>query len=814
MDPTLNVLLVEDSADDAEFILRALRRAGYAPTWERVETAVDLAAALAARSWDVVLCDYVMPRFSGPEALRQVQACDPDLPVILVSGEVSQSAAVEAMRAGARDYVMKGDLLRLPPVVEREIAEAQRRRREQQAKAESEVRLRELVDDLDGILWEADPATMQFLFVSERAGALLGYPPAQWLAAPTFWVDRLHSDDREQAVRAVRQVIEGGDERQLEHRLIAADGREVWVRHSVRAVRDASERVTRVRGLTVDITARRIAEHAMRRRLEGERQVASVLMQLTTAPAERVDECVATALRSIALLARAHRGYVFLVTDDDGAQARVRHSWSARGTDDALGDCLTTAAAAPWWWAQMRAQRPIVIDRRDDLPTEASAERAMLGACGVQSIAAVPLSDGGTLRGFLCLSAADELSLDADDLTALLRVVGEGILGALDRARAENALRDSERRYRDLVENLSEVLYTVDTTGLVTFVSSNVEPYSGYRPDEIIGRPFTTFVHADDHADVLASYRRVLGGQLEPSEYRVLLRSGAVRWVRSSSRPIFRDNTLVGLQAVLIDISDRKRSEEQRELLDLLTAQAPVGIALTDATGQVTGINPVALEILGSPSEEASRGLNVLSMPALRTAGVDVLFRAAIERGERGSAEAFYRSHWGKESFVSLQVAPLFDGRSRVRGSVAVIEDATQRMQTEQALRDREQRLRSLIDGMGPSVLVGLTTPDGHVVAANRSALEVTGLRIEEVRGLHIADIPAFAHSEEVRARLREGVQRAASGMTSRFQGALSLRPAGECIIDFHVQPLRGLDGEVVYVIGTGIDVTERVRAD
>ncbi|MBX3024212.1 PAS domain S-box protein [bacterium] len=807
MSAPLNVLLVEDSADDAEFILRALRRGGYEPDWQRVETAADLAAALAARRWDVVLCDYVMPRFSGPAALRQTQAFDPDLPVILVSGEVSQSAAVEAMRAGARDYVMKGDLLRLAPVVEREIAEAQRRRRDQEATAESEVRLRELVGDLDGVLWEADPATLRFLFVSERAESLLGYPLAEWRASPTFWADRLHPDDLASAIAAVRQVADGGGERQLEHRLIAADGRPVWVRHSLRAVRHAAGHVTRLRGLTIDITARRAAEVAMRRRLDGERQVAAVLMQLAAALPEEVDACIVTALRTIATLARARRGYVFLVTET-GNEARLRHAWTADG-EQGFGECLTRAAAAPWWWASLRAARPIVLGR-DDLPPEAGAERAMLERHGVDAIAAVPLSDGGTMRGFLGLSAEGEMYLAADDLIAMLRVVGEVILSAIDRAGAALALRESERRYRDLIENLSEVIYTADTAGRITYISPNVELYSGYRPEEVVGRPITDFIHPDDRAALLANYRRGLAGAPEPGEFRVLRRSGDVRWVRSSRRPIHRDGVVVGMQATLIDVTDLKRGAEERQLLELLTAQVPVGIALTDAAGQVTGLNPVALAILGSPSEEASRALNVLDLPALRDAGVDHLFRAALERGERGAKEARYRSHWGRETCVSLQVAPLFDGE-RVRGCVAVIEDATARIEAEERLRESEQRLRALIDGMGPSILVGLSTPDGRMLEANRSALELTGLRIEQVRGLHIADVPAFAHSEAMRSQLRASIERAAAGLTSRFEGSVSGHPSGERVIQFHVQPLRDADGEVAYIIGTGVDVTDRV---
>lgn len=809
MGPTLNVLLVEDSPDDAEFILRALRRGGYEPDWTRVETAADLAAALPARRWDVVLCDYVMPHFSGPHALRQTQAFDPDLPVILVSGEVSQSAAVEAMRAGARDYVMKGDLLRLAPVVEREIAEAQRRRREQRERAESEVRLRELVDDLDGVLWEADPATLQFLFVSERAESLLGFPVAEWLASPTFWADHLHVEDREAAIAGVRQVIDGGGEHQLEHRLLAADGRHVWVRHLLHAVRDGEGRALRLRGLAIDVTARRTAEQAMRRRLEGERAVAGVLIQLATAPPDGLAQGIRSALSSIATLARARRSYVVLL-DEGGREARVHHSWSADGVDE-LGECATATAAAPWWWQQLRADCPIVLGRRADLPPAASAERAMLERHGVEAIAALPLSDGTGLRGFLALSAAGELFPRPDDLLAMLRVVGEAILGALARAAAVAALRDSERRYRDLVENLSEVIYTLDAAGRITYISPNVESYSGYRPDEIVGRPFTAFVHPDDEPALRVIGDRVLAGADEPIDFRVRLKSGEVRWVRSSGRRIVSGGAVAGLQAVLIDVTALRRGQEQREVLDLLTAQAPIGIALTDASGQVTGINPVALDILGSPSEAASRSLNVLTVPSLREAGVDGLFRAAIERGERGAAEARYRSHWGKESFVRLQVAPLFDGE-RVRGSVAVIEDSTQRVQAEQRLRESEQRLRSLIDGMGPSVMVGLMTPDGHLLEANRSALELSGLRLADVRGLHIAEVPVFAHSDAIRARLRDGVERAAAGVASHFDGEVRVRPGRQRVLEFHVQPLHGSDGGIAYIIGTCVDVTDRTH--
>jgi signal transduction histidine kinase len=120
----LRVLMVEDSADDAELIICELERGGYRVSCERVETREDLLAKLSESSWDVVLSDYSMPQFSGPDALELVKSRGLDLPFIIVSGAVGEETAVRAMRSGAHDYVLKQSLMRLVPAVERELREA------------------------------------------------------------------------------------------------------------------------------------------------------------------------------------------------------------------------------------------------------------------------------------------------------------------------------------------------------------------------------------------------------------------------------------------------------------------------------------------------------------------------------------------------------------------------------------------------------------------------------------------------------------------------------------------------------------------
>lgn len=124
----LQVLIAEDSADDFELVLREIRRGGYDPVHLRVETAEDMTAALRARSWDVVISDWRMPRFDAPRALAIVKEHDSDLPFIIVSGSIDDEIAVQAMRAGAHDFMTKSKLARLLPAIEREMREAALRR--------------------------------------------------------------------------------------------------------------------------------------------------------------------------------------------------------------------------------------------------------------------------------------------------------------------------------------------------------------------------------------------------------------------------------------------------------------------------------------------------------------------------------------------------------------------------------------------------------------------------------------------------------------------------------------------------------------
>jgi len=144
MGKPLRVLIVEDSEDDAFLVIRELERGGYDTTFERVETAEAMTAALKKQAWDVIIADYKMPHFSAPAALELFHQSGLDLPFIVVSGTVGEETAVATMRAGAHDYLMKGNLTRFVPAVERELREAKVRKERKRADYNLKERMKEI----------------------------------------------------------------------------------------------------------------------------------------------------------------------------------------------------------------------------------------------------------------------------------------------------------------------------------------------------------------------------------------------------------------------------------------------------------------------------------------------------------------------------------------------------------------------------------------------------------------------------------------------------------------------------------------------
>jgi two-component system, NarL family, sensor histidine kinase UhpB len=169
----LRVLIAEDSEDDALLLIRELERGGYALTFERVATVEAMTAALDRHPWDLVIGDHSMPRFSGTSALALVRERGLDVPFICVSGTITEEVAVAAMKAGANDYVTKGQIGRLVPAINRELREAAGR----QARREAEAAVRDaatLVENAPVGIFRATPDG-RILSANPALARILGY---------------------------------------------------------------------------------------------------------------------------------------------------------------------------------------------------------------------------------------------------------------------------------------------------------------------------------------------------------------------------------------------------------------------------------------------------------------------------------------------------------------------------------------------------------------------------------------------------------------------------------------------------------------
>jgi two-component system cell cycle sensor histidine kinase/response regulator CckA len=252
----LRVLLVEDSENDAELLLRELGQAGYDVSSERVETARAMRAALDGQKWDLVIADYSMPRFSAPEALALLKKVGLDLPFIIVSGTVGEEIAVESMKAGAHDYLSKGSLKRLVPAVERELQQVEQRRARRQA------------DEHYRLLFERNPAGIlrnapdgRILECNDAAVSIFGLTAKEELVGRNIRDFFADPGDRERILARLRSE---GVVTNLEIRLRRSDGSISWVLAGMTLIAGDAERAEFIEGLFHDITERKRLEDQLR----------------------------------------------------------------------------------------------------------------------------------------------------------------------------------------------------------------------------------------------------------------------------------------------------------------------------------------------------------------------------------------------------------------------------------------------------------------------------------------------------------------------------------------------------------------------
>lgn len=540
MSTPLLVLLVEDSEDDARLILRELSRGGYTVTAVRVETADEFRRELDRRPWDLVLSDYALPHFGGAQALQIVRESGRDLPFIFVSATIGEDVAVAAMKAGAHDYVMKGNLARLVGAVDRELRDAVDRRLHRAAEEQvriSEHKYRHLFQSMSDAALLIAGENDRIIDANEQAGVLFGQTRDEILGQPSSRLfPPLEAGPAREAARPDGDNWETVAQRK--------DGTLVPVQVSVSHV-ELNKRPF-VLALFRDITKRKQAEAALR--ISEERL--STVFHLSPTP-------------------------IAIVRVADNRLVDVNEAF-CHGTGYAREELLGHTPDELRLWPEP-AERAAILQALQTRGTAIACKlhgRRKSGEIGIGlgSLARIPLNGEPHLLWL--------------------------ILDVTEQEQAQKARHESDQRFRQVTENIDEVFWLTDPTrqGMV-YISPAFACVFGRTCEALYARSalWAEAVHPDDRPRfdrAVADLPHTGGYNLE---YRIIRPDDSVRWIHDRAFPIRNaSGEIYRIAGVTADITARHQLEGQ-----LRQAQKMESLG-TLAGGIAHDFNNILTGVLGS----------------------------------------------------------------------------------------------------------------------------------------------------------------------------------------------------------------------
>jgi PAS domain S-box-containing protein len=579
----LQLLIVEDSEDDARLFLRELHKNGYEPAWELVDTPETMKAALESRVWDVVVSDFSMPGFSGLDALRMVRESGLDIPFIIVSGKIGEDTAVEAMRNGAHDYITKGDLARLAPAIEREMVEAEVRRKKQQAESALEKARVEWEETFDAIVDPVMILDTEFRIVkANRAMAdKLGLSPAETAGLiccsavhglegppPNCPHSRLLGDGQPHSVEIFEQRLGGNFE------------------VVVSPLRDPEGIVYGSVHYARDINARKLAEQKAIRL----NRLYTVLSKFNEAIVRiREPDCLYKELCRIIVEDGLFRmAWMGIVNQKTQAVIPVVHYGHEAGYLENIRISLDPEipeGRGPTGTA-LRERRVFVNNDTANNPLMSPWRDKALQR-GYLSSATFPLLSGDVLFGAITIYSGETNYFDEDELRLFsslsedLSYAIESMKNEAERNRANDALKREKEFLNNLLQGSAIATFVLDPQHQVLLWNQACETLTGVKAAEVIGtslhwrafysyeRPSLADIVIEGRTDQLQQMyehfsRSTLTRDGIQAEGRFSELNGSERYILFNAAPIRNSSgTMLGAIETLLDITEQKTLEAQ-----------------------------------------------------------------------------------------------------------------------------------------------------------------------------------------------------------------------------------------------------------
>jgi len=678
----LRVLLVEDSENDALIVLRELRRGGYEPEHERVQTPEALERALVeaderGRPWHLVTSDYyIMQDFRAPEALSLVRGLGYDTPFLVVSGNIGEDAAVAMMRAGAQDYVAKDDVGRLCPAIERALGEAvvrRERERAEEALRESEERYRVVAETASDAIVVIDEDSV-ILFINGAAERIFGYARAEMLGQRLTMLMPERLRERHQA--SLERYLDTGRRRlawsSIQLPGLHKSGKEIPLEISFGEFIKDGERLFSC--FVRDITERREAEKRLREAETRYRTFAEQIPAVT---------------------------YVQEPIESSNPKAIT---YMSPQYETMLGYPRESEMIDEEHWLRMLHPG----DRERVLAEEARTDET-----------------GEPFKMEYRVIAGDGRVVWVRDQATLVRDEGGRPLYWLgvqydvtDQKQAEEALRQSGERYRTFVEQSTEGICRFElevpfSTGLP--VEEQIEHFYlhafiaecndamaamyGYaRAEEIVGARLGDLLPRSVPANVEYLEAFVSSGyRLADVESHEVDREGNRRCFLNNLTGIVEDGLLARAWGTQRDITERRAAEEERSRLAAIVESSEDAILSKTVHGTITSWNRAAERLYGYSVEEAVGQSISMIVPPDRPDEVPEILRK-VRRGERVEhLETVRVTKEGGHIDVSLTVSPVMNQEGKIVGASTIARDITYRKQAEETLRQAREAERNRI---------------------------------------------------------------------------------------------------------------------